>query len=362
MSQRVLHVVASLVPQADSLGVALPGLFRALTAEGWDVSAAVLDGQCRIDAGCPVRAGDKNAINGLVERADLVHLHGYAEPRAALFARAARRQRKPYVLAPLGTLSSSSPTRRSLVQRLCGARSDKAILRSAGRIHALNKLEASELAGFAPAERINILPYGSDSAYETGPTTTLGATGERDHCLLMLGPIEPMEGAVVVLKAFAEVGQVADGWHVVIAGPNRGNYRAMLEAGIHRKGGEGRVRFVSGSDAAEQHDLLAGASLLVAAGLRIRPPVSIMQAVSMGVPVLATDCVAPDELAQHLFVCRANRVELRTRLREVLELGELQRSERAANARECLKTRLGWGVLAGRYVECYREVLQTGHR
>ncbi len=362
MSQRVLHVVASLVPQAGSLGVVLPGLFRALTAEGWEPSAAVLDGCCDVKAECPVRAGDKAEVHELVRQAELVHLHGCAEPGAALFAKAARRQGKPYVLAPLGAFSTSSPTRRSLTQRLFGARSDKAMLRSSGRVQAINKLEAAELAGLVPTERIEIMPYGVDCALETGPTSIPNATGDPHDSLLMLGPIEPTEGAVVVLKAIAEVGPVAEGWHVVIAGPNRSNYRAMLEAGIHRKGGEGRVRFASASDTDEQRDRLAGASLLVAAGLRIRPPVSIMLAVSAGVPVLATDCVAPDELVEHLFVCRPSRAELRTRLREVLELDQKKRSERATGAIECLRARLDWRVLAPRYADFYRKVLQTAHR
>ncbi len=362
MSQRILHVVASLVPQAGSLGVVLPGLFRALTAEGWEPSAAVLDGQCRVKANCPVRAGDKTEVNGLVGQAELVHIHGCAGSGTALFAKAAQRQGKPYVLAPLGAFATSSSTQRSLSQRLFGARSEKTMLRSTACVHAINKLEATELAGLVPTERIKILPYGFDSAVESGPATLPHVTDDPHDSLLMLGPIEPTEGAVVVLKALAEVGPVADGWHVVIAGPNRGNYRAMLEAGIHRKGGEGRVRFASASDVDEQRDRLAGASLLVAPGLRIRPPVSIMLAVSMGVPVLATDCVAPDELAEHLFVCRPNRAELRTRLREVLELDEEKRSERAANALENMRARLDWRVLAQRYADLYREVLQTAHR
>jgi glycosyltransferase involved in cell wall biosynthesis len=297
-----------------------------------------------------------------VAQAEFVHIHGCGGPGAALFAKAARRQGKPYVLAPLGAFSTSSPTRRSLTQRLFGARSDKAMLRSAARVHALNKLEAAELAGLVPADRIEILPYGVDCALEDGRTSIPTATGEPHDSLLMLGAIEPTEGAAIVLKAIAEVGPVADGWHVVIAGPIHGKYRAMLEASINRKGGEGRVRFASGSDTGEQRDRLAGASLLVAAGLRIRPPVSIMLAVSAGVPVLATDCLAPDELVEHLFVCRPGRAELRTRLREVLELDRKKRSERATGAIECLRARLDWRVLAERYADCYRKVLQTAHR
>jgi len=53
---------------------------------------------------------------------------------------------------------------------------------------------------------------------------------------------------------------------------------------------------------------------------------------------------------------------VRTRLREALELTGAERNERAARARECLKARLDWSMLAGRYETCYREAMHTAHR
>jgi len=72
--------------------------------------------------------------------------------------------------------------------------------------------------------------------------------------------------------------------------------------------------------------------------------------------------VAPDELHDHLFVCRPHRADVRTRLREVLELDDDKRGERAANALECLRAQLDWRVLSVRYADLYREVLQTEPR
>jgi len=361
MSQRVLHVVTSLDPDAGSLGVVFAGLVRTLTAHDWISTIAVLDGTCRAGPACQVVAGNRASAAALVQDCDLLHIHGYTEPDAEAFAKAARRQGTPYVLAPHGRFSVEAPAARNVVRRYFDNRAAGAMLESAAVVQVLHEVEADELGATAPGTSATILPYGIDSG-EFAPAATADATDEAHQYMLLLGPIEPTEGALVLLKALAEVGSVADGWHVVIAGPNRGDYRVMLEAGIHRKGAEDRVRFAPAADAAGQVRHLAAVSLVVAAGLRIRPPVSIMQAVAMGVPVLATDYVAPDELKEHLFVCRPNRADLRTRLREVLELNADERNTRAAAAAECLRTRLDWNVLGGRYADCYRKALETTRR
>ncbi len=109
----------------------------------------------------------------------------------------------------------------------------------------------------------------------------------------MLGPIDPIEGIVPLLKAFAEIGTASDGWNIALVGREVGEWRKMLEAAIRRKGGEDRVQFASAMDLDAQRLWLSRASILAAPSLQIRCPISLLQAAAAGVPVIASRFLAP---------------------------------------------------------------------
>lgn len=365
MSLHILHVVDSLVPHADSLGVALPGLLRSLGNLDCRGAVAVMDGRTNIPAtfdteSWKVCGWEKNSINPLVDRADVVHLHGLGARQSVAFARSARKQKTPYILAPLGAFSSAVLNRRSVSRRLADRLGDGVLLRSAAAVQALHQVEAQELQKRASSARIVELPYSADLiGHHTNDEPLAVPPDGNGPCLLMLGPIDPFEGVVAVIKSLAEIGKTGEGWRIVLAGPSHGDWCAMLEAGVRRKGGEDRVQFGSAANVRTQRAWLTRASLLVAGSLRIRPAVSIMQAVAMGVPVLATNFVAPDELSEHLFACGPTRAALRTCLREALELDESARQAKAAAALECFNACLDWNVLAPRYAALYQQVTAT---
>lgn len=362
MALHVLHVVPSLAPQADSVGVALPGLLRALTDADCRGAVLVLDNHADVEPAFNVQAWsvhawDPNKSLRLIDDADVVHLHGLGDRRSTVVARAAHRRSTPVVLAPHGALSPAGSTRRSLRQRLVGGFRDRAILRSVGAVQALHAVEARHLKPHRLGGPLVQLPYSADVT-ESSQTNGVAPVveGVDGPCLLMLGPIDPVEGVLAVLKSIAELGTSGNDWRVVLAGPTQGAWRAMLEAGIRRKGAEDRVLFTSAPDLPSQRTWLERASLLVAGGLRIRPAVSIMQGVAMGVPVLSTSCVVPDDLTDCVTVCEPTRAEIRAGLRETLDMGEDARRSQAAKAKACFQSRLSWEILAPRYLELYQRV------
>ena len=362
MSLRVLHIVDSLVPQADSVGAALPGLLRALDGTDCSGMVTVLDGRTDVDADFnnsrwTVEPWRRNATAELVEGADVVHIHGLTGRGSTAIARAAHKQGKPFILAPHGAFSSAVRSRRPLTRRVMGRFGDRALLRSAAAVQALHTVEANELRQCGPSRCIVQLPYSVDVATDMVDAAPRSSTnGDSGRCLLMLGPIDPVEGVVGVLKSVAEIGKAGNDWRVVLAGAARGEWRAMLEAGVRRKGSEDRVEFGSAADWPAQRAWLQKASLLVAGSLRIRPAVSIMQAVATGVPVLATNCVVPDELTEHVSVCEPTRAAIRMKLRETLELDEATRRERAGAALACFRSRLSWSEVAPKYAALYQQV------
>ena len=105
-----------------------------------------------------------------------------------------------------------------------------------------------------------------------------------------------------------------------------------------------------------RRSLILGLLATVAfAGLHIGLSVSIIQAVAMGVPVIASTCVAPQGLMGAIRVCGPNREELREALRSVLALSDESRHAIGEKARTVGRAVFDWSVLAEQYAQLYTE-------
>lgn len=368
MSLRVLHAISSLEPRAGSVAITLPGLFRALRANDIESSVVTADAYwpCYRDAATtpadPSHVAPSHATPSdhadVLRDADVVHIHGWDAALAIDIAGRARAARKPYVVTPSGGLSTAPSRKKTWRDRLRGVFRERAALRWASTLTALNSAERDDLTRLGIATRVVVLPYGLDvAAYADPVSDTHDIPPPPDGPFwLLLGPMHPVEGHVPLLKAVAELGDACRDWRVVVAGTRTEDWRATLEAAVRRKGATGRVVFTDAPDPPTQRALLASAAVLVAPSLHIRNPVSVLQAAAAGVPVVATTLVAPDDLAAVLHVCEPTYTGIRNAMRTVVALTDEQRAHGAVEARELVRKTLDWSVLAEHYAALYRGV------
>lgn len=347
----MLHILDSLDPEAGSAAVSLQGLPEALRARSVQSELIALNGH-----------GTGVAVTQRLKQADVVHFHGWGRSDAARVASLARRHRTPYLISPYGALSDGPHSRDSFGDRLRSWFGGKRAIRRAAAVAALNEHERRLITSRGLHNKVMTLPAGIRvEDYTPKPTPTRGDDQTADQLrpgrlILIMGPIHPVEGLVLFLKAFAELGPAADGWNVALAGPEVDDWRKQLEAAVNRKGGQDRVWFTTAPDAARQRGLLGKASLLVVPSLQPRCPVSILQAVLMDVPVLATHHVVPEGLEEIVKVCAPVRGELRNALRAVLEMTDQQRADMARRARETAGPLLDWSARADQYADVYERV------
>jgi len=359
MTLRVLHATESLSPDAGSVAVSLSGLTNALQAHGIESRSVGLNG----DEAGTLSPGRRVSLVGEV---DIVHLHGWSHPNSRRFARAAKRASKPVIISPHGSLIAAKHNKRNWRTRLGSLLSERRLIRRAAAITALNEIEERELQARRINPRILQLPYGLDvseyaldasvdhgSAHDTSATDQLP---KASRILLMLGPIHPIEGFVPLLKAFAEIGPASDGWGVVLAGRETGEWRKVLEAAVRRKGEEDRVVIAPAPDVATQRAWLSRATALAAPSLHVRFPVSVLQGVAAGVPVLASSSVAPMGLEDVVRVCGTSRDDLKAGLRWLLTLKDAERTELGQRARSVAQAKFDWSVLAEQYVQLYQSI------
>ena len=367
---RVLHGIESSTPDAGAAAIALNGLCDALRAVG--IESTTISGQGATNFGHCGAVGtadqpvQSKLATHLVKQADLVHLHGWRSPIVRSLATAARKRDKPYVISPHGVLCNGTYNRRGWRDTVRGWLGEDRLVRRAAAVVGLNELEEHKLRGGGVNANIVLLPYGvSVSDYETSGRAPDESASDRQHepdphhLLLMLGPIDPIEGIVPLLKAFAEIGTASDGWKIALVGREVGEWQKMLEAAIRRKGGEDLVQFASATDPDAQRLWLSRASILAAPSLHIRCPISLLQAVAAGVPVIASRFLAPACLQDSIRVCEPTRYDVAAALRYMFGLSDEQRIAQGQRARKVVRESFDWSVLVDQYVPLYESVAQV---
>jgi len=323
-------------PDAGSVVVCLSGLHDALVSRGLkSQSLAPLADVTRV-------------LHGV----DIVHIHGWDYEPAHRIAALALRADKPYVVSPHGSLTFGPHHKPTWKNRLRWVWRCRRLVRGAACVTAINPQEENDLKSRRIHPRVCVLPYGLNfPEYD-------GVHPAANHSLLMLGPLHPRGGCVALLKAIAEIGPDANGWNVVLAGKDNGEWRKMLESAVRRKKGDDRVTFAEASTVVQQRSLLARASLLASPGLHIGLPVSIMQAVASGVPAIASTCTTPPGLDGAIQVFAPRREELRETLRSVMRLPDESRRAMGEKARTVGRAVFDWSVLADQYVQLYRGIME----
>lgn len=340
MSLTVLHVLESSNPEAGSVAVCLGGLHDALASR---------DLQSKSIA---PRADLTRALDDV----DIVHLHGWDYESAHRIAARALRIGKPYIVSPHGSLTFGPHHKPTWKNRFRFVWRCRRLIRGAACVTAINPPEEHDLIFRRIHPRIGVLPYGLSFDDYVGTSTGNGTQPTANRSLLMLGPLHPRGGCVALLKAVAEIGPDANGWNVVLAGKDNGDWRKMLESAVRRKKGDNRVTFAEASTVAQQRALLARASLVASPGLHIGLPVSIMQAMASGVPAIASTCTAPPGLNGAIQVFAPRREELRETLRSVLRLTDESRRAMGVIARTVGRAVFDWSVLADQYVQLYKSI------
>lgn len=339
MSLCVLHVLESSDPDAGSVAVCLGGLHEALASRGLQSK---------------IVAPPADATQTL-DNVDIVHIHGWDYVLAQRIAAAALKAGKPYIITPHGSLTHGPYNKPTWKDRIRFIWRIRRLIRGAACLTAINPLEEQDHQAQRIHSLIRVLPYGL-SFDEYAPPPTDGRVSSNTKSLLVLGPLHPRGGCVALLKAIAEIGPDADGWSVVLAGRDNGEWRKMLESAVRRKKGDDRVTFATARTVAEQRTLLARTSVLTSPGLHIGLSVSIMQAVASGVPVIASSCTAPAGIDGAIQVFEPRREALREAIRAVLRLTDESRGAMGEKARVLGGRLFDWSVLANQYVQLYKDI------
>jgi glycosyltransferase involved in cell wall biosynthesis len=239
------------------------------------------------------------ALARQVSSFDLLHLHTiYLWPTTAA-ARAARRARIPYVLAPRGMLVSNLINGKNRhVKKAWIACFERRNLAHAAMVHFTSTVEAEEAARLGVVCRQScIIPNGIDldepaTADEAAPTAH-PSTGSRRY-LLFIGRVNWEKGLDRLIAALPRIRDC----DLIIAGNDEAGYQRKLEALARHSGVQERIKFVGAVYGARKAELLRRAAALILPSYSENFGNVVLEAMAAGCPAIVTPEVGAAEIVQ----------------------------------------------------------------
>lgn len=385
-SLSVLHVTPSLSAHYGGPTVAVRGLTRALTDQGFRCTVATLVApddtpenirrnealqgfgirlkQFESHIFSPVRFAYSCDLRRWLGRAlddfDLVHVHGvFAYPGLAA-ARLAARRGTPFIVSPHGMLDDWSLQQKSWKKRPYLRLIEAKSLRSAAGIHVTTRLEEEAVRKRGFGSQIKLIPLGVDRPEPSGRRQYRTGTFR----ILFVSRLHEKKGLPTLFRAVHRLDQEGVDVELLVAGAGEPQYEAELKELTERLGIARLARFLGWVDGPEKDALFQSSDVFVLASHTENFGVAAAEALAAGLPVILSSHVGiaaevagasaglivdrdPDDLARALWSLACDRVR-RARM-----------GERAARL---ASERFSWGSAARGMAAFYESAVSTATR
>lgn len=281
-------------------------------------------------------------------RLDVVHVHFGRDLVSALAVLALKGFRGVLVLQPHGMVM---PDRRPLARVM-----DALIVRPAfARADAVLALTDAEKAGLVAVCRGRALVERIGNGIEVAPDAATGRSGTPR--VLFLARLHPRKNATLFVEAALKL--VAEGIaaEFLVAGPDEGELSRIADL-LVMAGSPAGIRYVGAVPPAETRELLRTASLYVLPSVGEVFPMTVLEALAVGTPVVVT---SENGLAGELIQAGAALVieptadALAEAIRDVIE-DNTARIALAERGLAAVRERFSSRAVAERLVEIYRRV------
>lgn len=377
---RILHYLESLDRANGGVVTAAVDMCEALLSQGVDVE--LLTG-CEIDAPPGWREGTtphmtliteksficrfssprdiRQKIRILLERCDVLHLHGVWNPLHRFFAAEAVAMRKPYVVTLHGMLDHWSMANGGMVKRLKKkaflALFGKKILQNASGIQCTAQLEVDAAKHYVSRLKTFVLPcivkFGEILDIQRGPIPADPANPR----ILFLSRLHFKKRPDLLLEVAAAMPEV----QVILAGPVESlEYEQTLRSKAHRLGVANRVVWTGMLRGPDKTRAYREADVFVLPTSQENFGIVLIEAMGAQLPVITTKGTAiwPELEEAGAWIVEQKTDALISTIRETLS-DRAHMEKRAKRGREWATRLFTSESLAPKYVEAYAKIIET---
>jgi glycosyltransferase involved in cell wall biosynthesis len=305
------------------------------------------------------------ALKAAMPEHDIVHIHELWHFPAYAAAEAAKDAGKPYVVTIHGGLSDWAVNHKAIKKRVYMMLAQRRVLNGAACLQAFTDAEAAQIEAQGFENPVAVIPNGIwPQDFEDAPAADVflnrfpETRGRR--IVLFLGRLHPIKGLEVLIDSFTAVmSQVADA-HLVIAGPDEGDYAAELRQRIEALGMGERVTFTGMLNRREKLSALRAAGVFALPSHSEGFSMTLLEALACGTPVIASrNCNFP-EIESYGAGCivDADPAELSAAIRHTLA-PEARRDLIGESGKRLVSNHYTWPGIAERIAEMYRKAIES---
>lgn len=303
----------------------------------------------------------RSVVLPLVERADIVHLHGLWMYPPWCAGWLAKKLRKPYVMMPHGFLEPERLKISRWKKRIVGYCIEKPLLRNANGIIATSPSEEDGIRTYGLSNPVYIMPIGIDTTPIDGGErnnellSRLGCDTTKKH-ILYFSRITPIKGLNLLAGAWKGVNH--EGWQLLIVGPDDRGYATEVRRMYATQIAEGSVVLRGPVYGQDKYDLLKSVDAFVLPTKSENWSIAVAEALAARLPVVCTrgapwQCI--NEVGAGFWVDISSD-GVRTGLEKLMALEDWQRHDMGVNGRRWVEENLNWNGIAGKMVDYYKQI------
>ncbi len=370
-----LQVMSHLSPEYGGIATSVPQQARA--TEATSTLACPVVGFCQreeLDQVPLEQQGNMEAVPGsrlrwvldrrlrrsfekAIKAAAGVHIHGLWETHCAVAATVARQHRRPYVISAHGMLEQWALRQKRLKKALYGALVELRAMQNAACLRALSADEVDDFRRLGLRNPIAIIPNCVEAPLRPSPDLLLKRYPELSgkKVVLFMGRLHPKKGLQVLIDAWGNLISTRDDIRLIVAGPDCGGYRNLLESRVAELGFQDSVIFTGMLSGDLKWSMLAAADMFVLPSYSEGFSVAILEALAAGVPVIATQECHISEIASANcgIVIPAEAADLQVAIRHVLNLPSAELTQMQENARSLVRLRFSPDVVGTQLGQLY---------
>lgn len=234
---------------------------------------------------------------------DVIHVHALFSFLSVLAAAIALLRRVPYVLRPLGTLSTYGlAKRRPFLKRASITLVEGPLLRHAAVVHFTSALEQHEAELLSIQFRSVVIPLAVEIPSAPLPLRSESSSrlADRPFTALYLSRLDPKKNVEGLLRALRIVVEILPSVRLVIAGNGNGHYVATLRQLACDLGISSAVVWAGYVDGEAKAALLRDAHLFVLPSYSENFGIAVAEALAVGLPcVVSTGVAISSEISEY---------------------------------------------------------------
>jgi glycosyltransferase involved in cell wall biosynthesis len=170
--------------------------------------------------------------------------------------------------------------------------------------------------------------------------------------------LKPLKDQLTLLKSVAELTKYSNDWELIIAGSGASGILNEYEDFVVQHGIADNVKFVGAVP--DSRDILNTADVFVLTSLTEALPLSVIEAMSMGLPCIVTNVGGNSDIVEHdregFLVTPRDYVTIAKHLKLLLEDGS-KRQRMSVSARKKAISEFGFEQMIERYIELFDSII-----